>query len=187
MSELATTARPYAKAAFESATAAGAVPAWDEFLQRVAAVESDARVSALIGNPRVRSADLVELLFSVASAGAAAAAKVSEANERRNFLHLLADNGRLRLLPEIGAQFAQLRADAEQVADVEVVSAEKLTEAQSRMLGEALERRFKRRIRLHPRVDVALIGGAVVRYGDLVIDGSMRTRIERLGAAVAGA
>lgn len=184
MSELATTARPYAKAAFEAATAAGAVPAWDEFLQRVAAVESDARVTALIGNPRVRGADLVELLFSIAAAGAA---KVSEASEQRNFLQLLADNGRLRLLPEIGAQFAQLRADAEQVADVEVVSAEELTEAQSRMLSEALERRFKRRVRLHPRVDVALIGGAVVRYGDLVIDGSMRARIERLGAAVTGA
>lgn len=187
MSELATTARPYAKAAFEAAMAAGVVPAWDEFLQRVAAVESDARVTALIGNPRVRGADLVELLFSVAAAGAANAAKGSAAGELRNFLQLLADNDRLRLLSEIAAQFALLRAEAEQIADVDVVSAEQLTAAQSRTLSAALERRFKRRVRLHARVDAALIGGAVVRYGDLVIDGSMRARIERLGTAVAGA
>ncbi len=181
MAELATTARPYARAAFANAGAASQLVDWGAFLGRVAAVVQDPQVVPLIGNPRVPVAELVDFLLQLATTGKPDA---QEATQQRNFLQLLADNRRLKLLPEIAAQFEVLRAEAERIADVEVVSAQALTAEQSKKLQAVLERRLGLAVRLHPQVDTSLIGGAIVRYGDFVVDGSLRGRIERLGAAM---
>lgn len=183
MAELATTARPYARAAFASAGDAKLRVEWGAFLGRAAAAVQDPQLQPLIGNPRVANAALVGLLMEVATAGQAPAAPQA----LRNFLQLLADNRRLRLLPEIAAQFAALRSQAERIADVEVISASPLSGDQTKSLQGALERRLGRAVRLHPQVDKSLVGGAIVRYGDFVVDGSLRGRIERLGAAMSGA
>jgi F-type H+-transporting ATPase subunit delta len=184
MAELATTARPYARAAFANAGAASQRVEWGAFLGRVAAVVQDPQVEPLIGNPRVPAADLVDFLLQIATAGGTLA---PQATQQRNFLQLLADNRRLKLLPEIAAQFEVLRAEAERIADVDVVSAQALSAEQSKNLQAVLERRLGLAVRLHPQVDPSLVGGAIVRYGDFVVDGSLRGRIERLGAAMRGA
>jgi F-type H+-transporting ATPase subunit delta len=184
MAELATTARPYARAAFASAGAALQLAKWRTFLSRAAAVVQDPQVVPLIGNPRVPLPGLVDFLLELATTGKPSA---EQAAHWRNFLQLLADNRRLRLLPEIAAQFEVLRSEAERIADVDVISARKLTGAQSKKLRTVLERRLGLAVRLHPQVDQSLIGGAIVRYGDFVVDGSLRGRIERLGAAMRGA
>jgi len=109
-------------------------------------------------------------------------------NEKaRNFVQLLADNGRLLLLPQIAAQYAALRAEVENTVDVTVTSALPLTAEQSAKLTDALTRRLRRTVRLNTTVDPSLIGGALVRAGDFVVDGSLRGRIERLGNTMAGA
>ena len=185
MAEFATTARPYARAAFASAGAASQLLEGSTFLARAAAAVQDAQLAPLIGNPRVPLAALVDLLLQVATAGEAPAGEL--ATRQRNFLQLLADNRRLKLLPEIAVQFEVLRAEAERIADVEVVSAAPLSGEQSSRLQAALERRLGLAVRLRPLVDRSLIGGAIVRYGDFVVDGSLRGRIERLGAAMSGA
>ena len=185
MAELATTARPYARAAFASAGAASQLVEWGSFLGRAAAVVADPQVAPLIGNPRVSARALVDFLLELAITGKQPTAQRTA--EQRNLLRLLADNRRLKLLPQIAGQFEALRAEAEQVADVEVISAQQLSAEQSRKLQAVLERRLGRAVRLHPQVDSSLIGGAIVRYGDFVVDGSLRGRIERLGAAMAGA
>jgi F-type H+-transporting ATPase subunit delta len=185
VAELATTARPYARAAFACAGDAKLRVEWGALLERAAAAVQDPQVQPLIGNPRVANAALVDLLMEVATAGQAPAA--AQALELRNFLQLLADNRRLRLLPEIAAQFSALRSQAERIADVEVISAQQLSGDESKKLQAALERRLGRAVRLHPQIDKALVGGAIVRYGDFVVDGSLRGRIERLGAAMSGA
>ncbi len=179
MAEHATIARPYAQAAFESAHGAGQLPRWDEVLQAAGQAITDERVAVLLGNPHVPKADLVGLLAEVSGAG--------QDEKLRNFLQLLADNGRLALLPEISTQFAALRADVENTADVTVISALPLTGEQSAKLVEALAARLGRSVRLHAEVDPTLVGGAVVRAGDFVVDGSLRGRIERLGNIMAGA
>ena len=184
MAELATTARPYARAAFANAGASSQLVEWGAFLGRAAAAVQDPRVVPLVGNPRVPAAQLVDFLLELASTGGTLA---PQAAQQRNFLHLLADNRRLKLLPEIAAQFEVLRAEAERIADVEVVSAQALTAEQSKNLQTVLERRLGLSVRLHPQVDTSLVGGAIVRYGDFVVDGSLRGRIERLGAAMRGA
>ncbi|MFI4866925.1 MAG: F0F1 ATP synthase subunit delta [Steroidobacterales bacterium] len=185
MTELATTARPYARAAFASAGAASQLGQWSTFLGRAAAAVQDPRVLPLVGNPRVPLSGLVDFLMEVATGGKPQAGE--PATEQRNFLHLLADNRRLKLLPEIAAQFEVLRAEAERIADVEVTSAQQLSAEQAKQLQAVLERRLGLTVRLHPQVDKSLLGGAIVRYGDFVVDGSLRGRIERLGAALSGA
>jgi F-type H+-transporting ATPase subunit delta len=185
VAELATTARPYARAAFASAGAASQLVEWGAFLGRAAAAVHDPQVVPLIGNPRVPASQLVDFLLEVAIAGKPPAAEL--AVEQRNFLQLLADNRRLKLLPEIAAQFEVLRSEAERIADVDVISALALTGEQSKRLQAVLERRLGLAVRLHPQVDKSLVGGAIVRYRDFVVDGSLRGRIERMGAAMSGA
>jgi F-type H+-transporting ATPase subunit delta len=184
MADKATTARPYARAAFEAAQSAGALAGWGSFLARASEVVSDSRVQPLLGSPRVKSSELVAFIAELAVRDAAAAGKQ---DGEKNFLALLAENGRLALLPEIAAQYAVMRDDAEGEAAVEVVTAMTLTPEQLATLQATLTQRFKRRVRLEQRLDASLIGGAVVRYGDLVFDGSLRGRVERLGQNMARA
>jgi F-type H+-transporting ATPase subunit delta len=178
VADAATIARPYARAAFEHAHAAGQLPAWGDLLARAAATVGDERVAALIGNPHVQRAELVALVAEVAGAGD---------EKARNFIQLLADNGRLAALPQVAAQYAALRAEVENTVDVTVTSALPLTAEQSDKLAQALTRRLRRTVRLTATVDPSLIGGAVVRAGDFVIDGSLRGRVERLANTMAGA
>src|SRR5690606_4128479 len=176
MAEQATLARPYAKAAFEYALEHNDLERWSRLLGRASAVVADPRVEPLLTNPRVPAAELVDLL--------AEAAGDALHEQGRSFLATLADNRRLALLPEIAGMFEVMRADVENVADVRVVSAVELNDAQRERLAGALGKRLKRKVRLQCDVDPALIGGAVVRCGDFVIDGSLRSRLERLAGAI---
>lgn len=176
MAESATVARPYARAAFEFAQGARALARWGDLLETAAMVVRDARVTALLGNPKVTTLALADFVLDIAG---------EKADEHgRNFVRLLAQNQRLALLPEIAAQYALLRAAAENTVDVEVVSAIALSEAETEKFARALTRRLNRIVRLHPSVDPSLLGGAVVRAGDFVLDGSLKGKLERLGQSM---
>jgi F-type H+-transporting ATPase subunit delta len=172
MAERATIARPYAKAAFEYARDADALDRWSHGLATAAAVVADPRVGALTKNPQMTIADLVSLVTEIEGP--------KPDSQLRNFVHVLAENHRLLLLPEIAAHFEHLRSAVENTVDVEVVSAVPLDAAQADKLKAALSKRLKRQVRMQTSVDKALLGGAVVRAGDLVIDGSLKGRLERL-------
>jgi F-type H+-transporting ATPase subunit delta len=172
MADKTTVARPYAKAAFEEAQGTKRLAPWSEALATAATVVRDGRVKRLLGNPEVTPAELAELLIGIAGPGLH--------EEGRNFVVTLAENHRLGYLPEISTLFDELKDTAEGVADVTVTSAAPLDEGQQRALGDALGRRLKRQVRLHCVTDPALIGGAVLRAGDLVIDGSLRGKLERM-------
>jgi F-type H+-transporting ATPase subunit delta len=124
----------------------------------------------------VTGEQLVELLAGVS--------KGAGGKGGTNFLLALAENRRLALLPEIAAQFETLRAEVENVVDVEVIAAQEIAPAQHKKLAAALKRRLGREVRMHTRIDETLIGGAIVRAGDLVIDGSLKGRLARLGSAL---
>jgi F-type H+-transporting ATPase subunit delta len=172
MADKSTIARPYAKAAFEEARDRGRLGPWSQALRTAAAVSSDSRVKALLGNPRVTPEELAGLVTGIAGP------QLDE--EGRNFVRTLADNRRLGVLPEISALFDELKNGAEGVVDVTVTSAAPLDDSQLGKLTAALERRLGRTVRLQCATDPALIGGAVLRAGDLVIDGSLRGRLERI-------
>lgn len=172
MADRLTIARPYAKAAFATARAANALGAWADLLSAAAQAVTDARVRPLIGSPRVTPAQLAQLLCDVAGPAL---------NEHgRRFINVLADNRRLGYLPEIARLFIALKDEAEGVVDVTVTAASAVAPAEQAALAASLEKRFGRRVRLQTAVDPALLGGAVVRAGDLVIDGSLQSRLERL-------
>lgn len=172
MAESATLARPYARAAFEYAQEHQALAPWSEFLAAAAAVVRDERVQPLIGNPHVTGEQLTDLVMDVAGRGAG--------EHAHSFLRVLVDNGRLDLLPEIAAQYEVLRAEVENTVDVTITSAIELSAEQREKFAASLKKRFGRNVRLHCEVDPRLIGGAVVRAGDLHIDGSLQGKLERL-------
>jgi F-type H+-transporting ATPase subunit delta len=167
-----TVSRPYAKAAFEEARSRGRLEEWSRGLAIAAEVVRDPRVAQLLDDPQVGPAELAQLVTGIAGP--------QLGDVGRNFLLMLAENGRLAYLPEISTRLDELKDEAEGVADVTVTSATPLDEAQRRLLSEALARRLKRQVRLHCETDPGLIGGAVVRAGDLVIDGSLRAQLERM-------
>ena len=173
MADKSTIARPYAKAAFEEARDRGRLGPWSEALRTAAAVIGDPRVEALLGNPHVTPEELAALVTEIAGP------QLDE--QGRNFVRTLADNRRLAVLPEISAHFDELKSEAEGIVDVTVTSAAPLDDSQRGKLTTALERRLGRSVRLQCATDPALIGGAVLRAGDLVIDGSLRGRLERIG------
>ncbi|HUL18240.1 MAG TPA: F0F1 ATP synthase subunit delta [Steroidobacteraceae bacterium] len=172
MADKLTVARPYARAAFAEARGEDRLTPWSQALKVAAQVVQDRRVASLLDNPRMTPPQLAELVIGIAG---------PELGEHgQNFVRTLAANHRLAYLPEISARFEALKDAAQGVADVTVTSAAVLDATRQQKLTAALERRLKRKIRLHCEVDPGLIGGAVVRAGDLVIDGSLSTRLARI-------
>jgi F-type H+-transporting ATPase subunit delta len=174
MAEAATIARPYAKAAFMSARDAKALPAWSEALRVGSGLVADSRVSDLITSPKVSTDQLVSLFAGVGGAGID--------GHWQNFVRLLATNKRLEVLPQIAAQYELLRAQYENELDVQVTSAVAMNTDQQAKLAAALKKRFKRDVRMTTAVDPSLLGGAVIHAGDLVIDGSINGRLQRLAS-----
>ena len=172
MAERATIARPYAKAAFAYARENQAVAGWSRWLDKAGVVVASDDYARLAQSPGITTKRLTELIASICDADLDASGKA--------FLALLEENQRIVFLPEIAQQFAALVADAENVADVEVVSAVALDERQQARIADAMRKRLQRDVRLTCRTDPALIGGAIVRSGDLLIDGSLKGKLERL-------
>jgi F-type H+-transporting ATPase subunit delta len=172
MSTTLTFARPYARAAFELARGNNALASWSTKLAFAAEVAADPRVVALLGDPRVRAAELAALVMPE---------NVPDGSPFAEFVHLLAANGRLVVLPEIAALFEQLKQEAERVLKVNVRSATPIGEAEAARLKEALKRRFARDIVIEQSIDASVLGGAVIDAGDVVIDGTVRGRLARLG------
>lgn len=175
MSSALTLARPYARAAFESARASGSLAGWAGKLAFAAQVAADPRVTALFGDPRIGARDLASLFVPADESGESTFS---------HFIQLLADNGRLPVLPEIGALFEELKLESERVLKVNLRAASPVAEAEVAKLSEALARRFGRAVEITQSVDEDLLGGAVIDAGDIVIDGSVRGRLERLEHAL---
>lgn len=173
MAERATVARPYAKAAFAYAREQGKLDQWSGWLGTARTTVLSEEYGAYERSPGVTTRQLAELVTAVIGGAL-------DANGRA-FVDLLAENGRLDYLPEIAERFEELKAEDQNVADVEVTSAVELDGAQRERLAVAMRARLRRDVRLHCTVDPSLIGGAVVRSGDMLIDGSVRNRLERLG------
>ncbi len=172
MADKTTIARPYAKAAFAEARADSMLGAWSEALHTAVRVVTDPRVESLLGDPHVTPQQLAKLVLDLAGSGLGV--------HGRNFVQTLAEARRLNCLPQIATLFDAFKDDAEGIADVSVTSATALDVKQQQALATALTRRLKREVRLHCTIDPELLGGAVLRSGDLVIDGSVRGRLTRI-------
>lgn len=172
MTERTTLARPYAEAVFRLARERQTLGAWSEMLQLATAVAADPQVAALIDNPRVPRERFVAFFLEVCGKNLD--------KDAANFIRLLSENRRLVLLPEITALYELLRAQTEGRVEAEVVSASAVSAAQLKDIAAALKKRLGRDIDLSSRIDPTLIGGIVIRAGDLVIDGSVQGKLRAL-------
>lgn len=176
MAEAITIGRPYAEAVFKSAQAKKTIAAWSEMLKYAAAVSSEEHVSALISNPSVSAKQVADIFLEICKN------KLSE--EGRNLIMLMAENGRLDVLPQVSELFEQLKSQYDGVLDANIVSAFALNGGQLRQLIVMLEKRFKHEINAKVSVDPELIGGVKVEIGDEVLDTSVRGKLEAMAVAL---
>lgn len=171
-----TLARPYAKAAFELASEAGKTDAWLKMLGQAAALVEVPEVAELIGNPRLTRAAKTQALVDLLGND------IDEAFG--NFVAALGENDRLELIPTICEQFEDLKLEAEKTLAVEIETAFELSAAQLQNLAASLSKRLDRTVNPEQVVNPALIGGLLIRAGDVVIDGSVRGKLSQLAEAL---
>ncbi|SET68267.1 F0F1 ATP synthase subunit delta [Thalassotalea agarivorans] len=175
MSELTTIARPYAKAAFDFAVEANAVDAWLEMLVFAAEVaNNDTMANYLSGGASVEQAQ--DLFLKVCG---------EQLNEKgQNLIKVMAENERLLVLPQVAQLYIELKAEYEKEITVDVTSAVEITAEQQTSLSAALEKRLARKVKLNCVVDDAVVSGLIIKAGDMVIDGSVRGKLDRLATTM---
>ena len=176
MAESSNIARPYARAVFGLAQQHDDLVRWNEQLDLLALIAADSGVVGLANNPRVSADQLQQVILAVA------ADALTE--QGANLVRLLARNGRVTVLPDIARLYADLRADAERVVAATLTTAGEIDPRQREQFNEALQAKLGRKVALEFVVDPNLIGGAVVRAGDWVIDGSVRAQLDQLAGAL---
>ena len=176
MAEIATLARPYANAVFALAKSRDRLDKWSRMLGLLAAAAATDEVRALVGAATISKPAKARMLIDVVG---------DELDDRgQRFVQVLADNGRLDLLVEVARQYEVRKADAERVLEVEIAAAVELTDEQKQGFAAALRERLDQAVEVTTAVDANLVGGAVIRAGDTVIDGSVRGRLTRLAGAL---
>jgi len=172
MADNASIARPYAKAVFELAQETNSFDGWSAALANLAAVSQDESFGELINDPRVDGSKLAGLLIDLV--------KDSLPEGGENLVNLLVQNDRVAALADVEQQFGELVAKAQSLVNAEVTTALPLTDDQKASLTAALESRLGMKVAINETVDTDIVGGAIVKAGDLVIDGSAKGRIEKL-------
>lgn len=176
MAENVTIARPYADAAFELAKGADALGPWSEVLAKLAAIVADPSMKECIGDPNLTDDKLYGLIAGVAGEGLS--------QDQQNFVRLLVENERLKVLPEIRDLFVRLKNDHEGVKEAVISSAFPIDDALLATMKSDLEARFKSRLNVKVSLDPALIGGVRIAVGDDVIDTSVRGKLANMAAAL---
>ncbi|MGY6031820.1 F0F1 ATP synthase subunit delta [Phytobacter sp. AG2a] len=171
MSEFVTVARPYAKAAFDFAVETQSVDRWQDMLVFAAEVTKNEHMAELLSGAMAPE--------TLANSFIAVCGEQLDDNGQ-NLIKVMAENGRLKALPDVLEQFIQLRAASEAIAEVEVTSATALSEEQLSKISAAMEKRLSRKVKLNCKIDKSVMAGVIIRSGDMVIDGSVRGRLERL-------
>ncbi|MFC0180656.1 F0F1 ATP synthase subunit delta [Thorsellia kenyensis] len=177
MSDLITIARPYAKAAFEFANEKQL--AGDN--NAIAHFES----MLLFASEVAKNDDIAKMLTGSLSSEESANLFIKICGDTlcdsgKNLIKVMAENRRLLALPEVFTEFERLKKESEGLIDIEVISTSELNSSQQESIKNAMEKRLSCKVKLHSKIDASLIGGLVIRAGDLVIDSSIRGRLNRL-------
>jgi F-type H+-transporting ATPase subunit delta len=185
MADNNTIARPYARAAFELASDQGDLAGWSAALSTAKELLADGQAVKFLGRPTLTDEQKLDFLTGLFRTAGGAESLLGGGNEQgSNFLRLLLEYGRVGALPEVAAHFEALKANVENTVDVTVTSAAPMSTDQKAAVVAALTKRLGRTVQLKTAIDESLIGGAVIRAGDVVIDGSLRTRLESLSNAL---
>ena len=171
MAEFTTIARPYAKAAFDFAVESNNVDSWLEMTTFLGQIASNDAVVSLL-KATTASTDAADLLIKVGG---------EQLNKNgHNFIKTMAQNERLLVLPEVAVLFAQYYDEYNKQVNADVTSAAELNDAQQANLAASLEKRLARKVKLNVSIDKSLVAGVIIRVEDLLIDRSVRGKLERL-------
>ena len=176
MAENITIARPYAQAIFSLAQEQSNLKGWSDMLQLAAAVAANPEMVAVIDSPNFDNNQIADLFIDVCGD------KLTDSG--KNMIRVMAENDRLKVLPEVAALYEAERATVEGTVVAEVTSATALSDAQQQNIAEALKKRLGRDVTLECKIDESLLGGAIIRAGDVVIDGSVVGKLAKLGNAL---
>lgn len=176
MTDFTTAARPYAKAVYELASQSANLDSWNDALTNLANVVSDAQMRELLASPDMGKLQKGEALIQIM------ADNLDE--QQQNLVKLMAENGRLQIMPDVLEQFEVARAKAENIIEAEVVSAFVLTAEQIDDLVNTLKNKFGCEVTLTATVDESLIGGVVIKAGDTIIDASMKSQLDSLALSL---
>ena len=176
MSEHSNLARPYAKAIFELARDAGDYTKWSDQLAFLSTVSTDKNMLSAFHSPAVSIQQKTDLLLDIG--------KAQLDDQGQSLVKLLVQNGRLAALADINEQFVILRDEAEQVIEAQLITASEIDDARKAVIQKALSKRLGKKIKLQASVDESLIGGAIVRAGDWVVDGSVKAQLQDLVGAI---
>lgn len=172
MAEKTTLARPYAKAIFELACQDNEIDGWIEKLKLLSEVTSIDEVMDVIKNPEISLDDTISMLTDIC--------KDMLDDKSINLLRLAGENGRLDLFPQMVREFEILKAQAQGTLEAEVISAYAINATQKKLITESLVKRFNKDVTITTAIDKSLIGGIVIRAGDLVIDGSVSNQLQKI-------
>ena len=176
MSDFTTAARPYANAVYDLAHETSALDLWSDALANLTAVVSDTQMSKLLDDPGSGKNQKGELIIQVL------ADKLNQ--QQQNLVKLMAENGRLKLMPDVLEQFEVARAKAENKIEAEVISAFKLSAEQTKTLVNTLKNKLGCDITLTTSIDESLIGGVIIKAGDTIIDASMKSQLDSLALSL---
>ena len=176
MTDFTTIARPYAKAVYDTAHETRSLDSWSDALANLANVIGDSQMSELLDSPELGKTRKGELVIQVLGD--------ELTSQQQNLVKLMAENGRLKLMPEVAEQFEVARAKAENKIEAEVISAFKLTAKQTNELINTLKKKLGCDISLTTSIDKSLIGGVIIKAGDTIIDASMKSQLDSLALSL---
>lgn len=176
MSELTTAARPYARAVFEMAESAGSLSEWSETLAFMGSIADNEEVSKLLATPKMAKQAGADAFIELCGD------KLND--QAKNLVSMLAENDRISLLSEMSALYEVLKDEAEGSIEATVTAAKKLTASEEKSISAALIKRLGRDVKIKVSVDDALLGGAIIQAGDLVIDGSIKGRLGKMTSTI---
>jgi F-type H+-transporting ATPase subunit delta len=186
MADHGTIARPYAQAAFEIGRTDNQLGAWSDFLTMAAGIVLSPDTRRFLAAPGADAFALAEAIAGICSDKLENSSLLKDGPGAvgAGFLKVLAENQRIGSLPDILARFEALRAEAERTLDVVLTSASAVSDAQQQRIVDSLNKRFGKQVRLTVQLDPNLIGGARLQVGDRVIDGSVRTGLDKLATVL---
>ncbi|NCF14243.1 MAG: F0F1 ATP synthase subunit delta [Gammaproteobacteria bacterium] len=185
MADNNTVARPYAQAAFEVAQESDSLAELSESFAAAKALMEDGQIAEFLGAPAMTDEERLTFLQGLFSQAVGEGSVFAGGSQHgTNFIKLLLENGRVVVLPEIADHFEALKAKVENTVDAVITSAAPLSKEQQQAMAASLKEKLGREINVTTEIDESLIGGAVIRAGDVVIDGSLRARLEGLANAL---
>lgn len=176
MTDYITVARPYAKAVFLIAKEENSISGWSNLLAVLDEISADLEASDFISRPDFSLQEKTQFLQTAV----AALLKRELTNQEANFLSVILGAKRYDVLPSVRHAYDEMVLSDESIVEVELVSAFEVKETENKMFVKALEKHFQKSIKLNVSIDPSLIGGAVIKSGDWVLDGSVKGRLEQM-------